>query len=67
MRYYYRLTIIPTPGQAVFGIEILFSLVSVVDWKVLTSMKQQQLDIDNVKENSRQVTHDYEIVNIFYV
>ena len=56
-----------TPGQAVFGIEILFSLVSVVDWKVVTAVKQQQLDIDNVKENSRQVTHDYEIVDIFYV
>ena len=30
-------------------------------------MKQRQLDIDNVRENSRQVTHDYSIVNQVYV
>ena len=56
-----------TPVQAVFGIEILFNLVSVVDWKILTAVKQKQLDIDNAKENSRQITHDYAIVDQFYV
>ena len=37
---------------------MLFKLASVVDWKVVTIAEQRQVDIDNVIENSKQVTHD---------
>ena len=30
-------------------------------------MNQSQVDIDNVRENGKQVTHDYAIGNQFYV
>ena len=56
-----------TPGQAVFGRDMLFNLASVVDWRVVTAAKQRQVDIDNVRENSKQVTHDYAIGDQFYV
>ena len=56
-----------TPGQAVFGRYILFNLVSVVYWRVVTAVKQRQVDIDNVRENSKQVTHDYGIGDQVYV
>ena len=50
-----------TPVQAVFGRNILFSLASAIDWIVVTAVKQRQLDIDNVRENAKQVTHNYAI------
>ena len=46
---------------------MIFNVASVVDWKVITSEKQQQVDIDNVWENARRVTHDYAIVDQVYV
>ena len=46
---------------------MLFNLGSVVDWKVVTAAKQRQVDIDTVRENSKQVTHDYAICNQVYV
>ena len=46
---------------------MLFNLTSVVDWRVAIAEKQRQVDIDNIRENSRQVTHDYAIGDIVYV
>ena len=56
-----------TPGQAVFGRDMIFNLASVIDWRVITAGKQQQVDIDNVQENTRGVTHDYAISNLVYL
>ena len=56
-----------TPGQAVFDRDILFNLASFIDWRVVTAAKQRQLDIDNVRENSRGVTDDYTIGYRVYV
>ena len=56
-----------TPGQAVFGRDVLFNLTSVVDWQVVTAENQRQVDIDNFRENTRKVTHDYKIGDQLYV
>ena len=56
-----------TPGQDVFVRGMSFNLASLVDWQVLTAAKQHQVDIDNVRENAKQVTHDYTIGDIVYV
>ena len=56
-----------TPGQAVFGIFMIFNLALVVDWQDVTAAKQRQVDIDNVQENDRQVMHDYAIGDRVYV
>ena len=56
-----------TPGQAVFGRDMLFNPTSVLDWWFVTTAKQRQLDIDNVRGESRRVTHDYVIGNRVYV
>ena len=56
-----------TPGKAVFGRDMLFDLVSVVDWKVATAEKQRQVDIDNVRGNAKRATYDYTISNQVYV
>ena len=56
-----------TPGQYVFGRCMLFNLASVVEWQVATAAKQRQVDIDNVRENTKRVTHGYAIGNRVYV
>ena len=53
IRASYHRTIMDTPGQYVFGRDMLFNLASVVDWKFLTATKQHQVDIDNVRENAK--------------
>ena len=56
-----------TPGKYVFGRDMLFNLASVVDWRVVTAAKQRQVDIIDVRENTKRVTHDYAIGGQVYV
>ena len=67
VRASYHRTIIAAPGQSVFGRDMLFTLTSVVDWRVVTSTKQCQWDIDNVREKARQLTYEYAIGDRVYV
>ena len=67
IRYSYHHTIMFIPGQAVFGRYTLFSLTPFIEWKVVTTVKKQQVDIDNVQENARRVTYDHAICDQFYV
>ena len=53
VRYSYYHTIMATPGQAVFGRDMLFNIASFIDWQVVTAVKQRQVDIDNVIGNSK--------------
>ena len=45
----YHRKLMDTSVQAVFGRDMLFNLASVIDWRVTTSAKQRQVDIDNVR------------------
>ena len=56
-----------TPGQAIFGRDMIFNLSSVVDWLVVTTVKQLQADIDNVRENAWWFTLDCTIGDQMYV
>ena len=66
IRASYHRTIMATPGQDIFGRDMLLNLASVVDWRVVTAAKQRQLDIDNVREKPKRVTHDYAIGDRVY-
>ena len=67
IRASYHFTIMVTPGQAVFGRDILFNLASFIDWRVATAVKQRQVDIYNVRETVKQFTHDHTIGDRFSV
>ena len=67
IRASYNRTIMATLGKSIFGIDMLLNLTSVVEWRVVTAAKQSQVDIDNVREKARQVTHDYAIGDQVYV
>ena len=64
---FYHCTIEATPGQAVFGRDMILNLASVVYWQVIPAKKHQQVDIYNVRENNRRGMHDYAIGDILYV
>ena len=66
IRAFYCRTIQATSDQAVFGREMIFNLVLVVDWRVIIPGKQRHVKIDNVQNNSRLVTHDYAISDLVY-
>ena len=63
----YHRTKMDMPDQYIFGRDMLFNLSSVVDWQVLTPAKQRKVDINNFRENARQVTDDYAIGDWVYV
>ena len=50
-------------GKSVFGRDIIFNLASVIYWRVITAAKHRQVDIVNVQENAKRVTHDYAVGN----
>ena len=56
-----------TPVQDVFGRDMLFNLVSFIDWQVVTAANQHQVDIDNVRGNAKRVAHEYDICDQVYV
>ena len=56
-----------TPGQAVFGRDMLSNLAPVVYCWVVTAANQRQVDIDNVRENAKRVMHDYTVGYQVYV
>ena len=58
IRASYNRTNQATPVQAIFERDIIFNLVSVVYWGVITVSKKWQLDIDDAQSNYRRVTHD---------
>ena len=43
----YRCTIIATPGQAVFGRDMVFNFTSVLDWQDINANKKRKVGIDN--------------------
>ena len=67
IRAYYNHNIQHTPCQYFIGRDVILNIVSVIDKKVIIDGKQQQLDIDNVQENARRVTHDYAVGKLVYV
>ena len=64
---YYHHNIQDTPGQAVFGRDMIFNITSVIYWRVTATNKQREVEIDNVRENARRVTHGYAIYDLVYV
>ena len=57
----YHRTIDATPGQLVFGRDMIFSMLYTPDWKKIREQKQAQELKDNERENSKRRDHTYKI------
>ena len=46
---------------------MIFNLVSIVNWQVITARKQRKFNIDNVHKNANQVGNNYDVGDLIYV
>ena len=63
----YHSTFYASPSQLVFGRDIIFNLTSFIDWRVIRSRKQEQLDRENIRENKKSIFYDYAVGNQVFV
>jgi len=50
-----------TPGQAIFGRDMLFDIPYLCDWSEIGSRRQQLVDRSNARENKKRVPYDYTV------
>ncbi|MGH7974316.1 MAG: integrase catalytic domain-containing protein, partial [bacterium] len=59
IRSTYHTTLDATPGQLVFGREMIFNLAHNANWERIRLRKQALIDRSNARENSRRIPHRY--------
>lgn len=67
VRNSYHSTLEATPAQLVFGRDMVMHNEYVPDWEQISKRKQDQVDRDNLRENSKRVKHDYVVNQQVYV
>ncbi len=50
-----------SPGEAIFGRDMLFNVPFLADWKQIGEFRQCQTDRDNERENKTRVDFDYKV------
>ena len=50
-----------SPGQAIFGRDMLFDIPFLCDWSEIGKRRQQLVDRSNARENKKRVPFDYEV------
>ena len=67
VRCSFHSTLKATPGQLVFGRDMLLDLKFEPNYTQTWAQKQQRINYDNIRENSKRVTYDYKVGNYVYV
>ena len=50
-----------SPGQLVFGRDIIILIKHMIYWELIHHKDQAQINKDNIHENSKRVYHDYTV------
>ena len=50
-----------TPGQLVFGRDMILLIKHMVDWELICQKNQEQINKYNIQKNSKIVDYDYEV------
>ena len=64
VRSTYHTTLKKTPGQLVFGHDMIFNIQHVANWEFIRQNKQCCIDKNNKAENARQIAHQYQKVDL---
>ena len=56
-----------TPGQLVFGRDMLLDLKFEPNYEKMWAQKQKRINYDNIRENSKRASHDYKVAEYAYV
>ena len=61
IRSTHHTTLQATPGQLVFGRDMLLNVKFIADWEAIKLRKQKDSDKNNARENGLRIPHDYQI------
>ena len=61
IRSTYHTTLKVTPGQLVFGRDMIFNIRHEADWQLIQERKRARITANNERENERRREHDYAI------
>jgi transposase InsO family protein len=50
-----------TPGQLVFGRDMIFNIQHIANWEFIKQRKQKIINLNNKKENAKRVQHVYQV------
>ncbi len=57
----YHTTLRKTPGQLVFGRDMIFNIKHVANWEYIRQNKQKLIDKNNKAENAKRIEHTYKV------
>ena len=60
-------TLNATPGQLVFGRDMLLDLKFEPNYEKMWAQKQKRIQYDNIRENSKRAAHDYKVDEYVYI
>ena len=61
VRSTYHTVLRSTPGAAIFGRDMLFDIPYLADWKAIGQRRQDLVDQNTAKENTRRIDFDYAV------
>jgi len=61
VRSTYHTTLKATPGQLVFGRDLILNIKHVADWEAIKQQKQKKINYNNQRENNTRIPHTYEV------
>ena len=61
VRSTYHTTLKQSPGQLVFGRDMIFNIEHIANWEYICASKQKVIQKNNKNENSKRVPHDYSV------
>jgi hypothetical protein len=61
IRSTYHTVLDATPGQLVFGRDMVLPVAFKTEWAEIVQRKQEQIIRDNARENSRRIVHEYKV------
>ena len=61
IRSTYHTTLRSTPGQLVFGRDMIFPIEHIADWQLIKHRKQQMINKNNERENAKRLAYDYKV------
>ncbi|MGH7973972.1 MAG: hypothetical protein ACREBR_00500 [bacterium] len=67
MRSTVHITLQATPGQLIFGRDMVLPIQFVANWRVITERKQRLIEKSNRRENEGRVAHIYEVGDMVLV
>ena len=67
VRYVYHRTKVKSPGQLVFGRDMILRINHVAYWRYIHQHKQAQIEKYTIRENSTRIDHNYRVGNKFMI